>query len=185
MKRLIIILFVLPFIAWGQKIDLSGGNYKVDATSIELDGEVNIVGVLKLQGGAGTTGQVLLSAGGGNTVWGTVTVSSSLQVKDPVACASTANLTLSGEQTIDGVVTSTSRVLVKDQTAADENGIYVSAAGAWSRASDAATWDTLIGAYTAVSGGTVNAGAGIIVPSRQAYLRQMPSPGHSLPYRNL
>ena len=54
----------------------------------------------------------------------------------PVACATTANITLSGEQTIDGVTTSASRVLVKDQTDAAENGIYVSAAGAWSRATD-------------------------------------------------
>lgn len=54
----------------------------------------------------------------------------------PVDLATTANITLSGEQTIDGTLTSTSRVLVKDQTDPAENGIYVSAAGAWSRASD-------------------------------------------------
>jgi len=160
MKRLIFIFLLIPIILSGQSIDLSGGDYKINATNIEINGETNVVGVLKLQGSAGTDGQALLSAGGGNTVWGTVTVSSSLQVKDPVACASTANLTLSGEQTIDGVETSTSRVLAKDQTDSEDNGIYVTAAGAWSRAGDAATWDTLAGAYVAVSAGTVNAGAG-------------------------
>ena len=56
--------------------------------------------------------------------------------KLPVRVATTANITLSGEQTIDGVSTSTDRVLVKDQTAGEDNGIYVSAAGAWARAAD-------------------------------------------------
>ena len=56
--------------------------------------------------------------------------------KSPVTVATTANITLSGEQTIDGVLTSTDRVLVKNQTAGEDNGIYVSAAGAWARATD-------------------------------------------------
>lgn len=63
------------------------------------------------------------SAGGANT-------------KDSVRCATTANITLSGEQTLDGIATSADRVLVKNQSAGAENGIYVSAAGAWARASD-------------------------------------------------
>jgi len=57
--------------------------------------------------------------------------------KAPVDLVSTSNITLSGEQTIDGVLTSTSRVLVAGQTNTDDNGIYVTAAGAWSRATDA------------------------------------------------
>lgn len=63
--------------------------------------------------------------------------------KISVACASTANLALTGEQTIDGVLTSASRVLVKDQTAGEENGIYVTGAGAWTRATDADAADEL------------------------------------------
>lgn len=47
------------------------------------------------------------------------------------------NITLSGEQTLNGLLTSGSRVLVTEQTAPEDNGIYVSAAGAWSRATDA------------------------------------------------
>ena len=57
--------------------------------------------------------------------------------KQPVRVATTANITLSGEQTIDGVLTSADRVLVKNQATGSENGIYVSAAGAWARAADA------------------------------------------------
>ena len=45
--------------------------------------------------------------------------------------------TLSGEQTLAGLLTSASRVLVVEQTSPAENGIYVTAAGAWARASDA------------------------------------------------
>lgn len=48
----------------------------------------------------------------------------------------TSNLVLSGEQTIDGVLTSGSRVLLVNQTDPSENGIYVTAAGAWTRATD-------------------------------------------------
>ena len=54
-----------------------------------------------------------------------------------VDTVATSNITLSGEQTIADLATSTSRVLVIGQTDATENGIYVTAAGAWSRASDA------------------------------------------------
>lgn len=87
-------------------------------------------------------------------------VSQGVSPKEPVACASTANLTLSGEQTIDGVSTSASRVLVKNQSTASQNGIYVSAAGAWSRAADMDAWDETVGAFIFVSGGTTQASTG-------------------------
>jgi hypothetical protein len=49
----------------------------------------------------------------------------------------TSNITLSGTQTIDGVaVVAGDRVLVTGQTTASQNGPYVVAAGAWSRAAD-------------------------------------------------
>lgn len=59
--------------------------------------------------------------------------------KDSVLVATTANIALTGEQTLDGVLTSASRVLVWKQTNAAQNGLYVSAAGAWSRSTDADT----------------------------------------------
>lgn len=61
---------------------------------------------------------------------------SSVAIKPPCDCATTANITLSAEQTIDGVTTSSSRVLVKNQTDQTANGIYVSNSSAWSRATD-------------------------------------------------
>lgn len=77
-------------------------------------------------------------------------------VKLSCATATTANIVLSGEQTIDGVLTSGSRVLVKNQTTASENGIYVSAAGAWTRATDSDTGAELDDAMVKVTGGTTN-----------------------------
>lgn len=76
--------------------------------------------------------------------------------KDPCVVATTANITLSGEQTIDGVLTSASRVLVKNQATTSQNGIYVSAAGAWSRATDADDASELEGAAVGVNQGTTN-----------------------------
>lgn len=76
----------------------------------------------------------------------------------PVSCATTANITLSGEQTLDGVLTSASRVLVKAQAAPEENGIYISASGAWSRASDMNEAAEFLGTSVSVTGGTVEAG---------------------------
>ena len=77
--------------------------------------------------------------------------------KDGVLNATTANITLSGEQTIDGVLTSTSRILVKDQTLPEDNGIYVTAAGAWTRATDMDAWNEVISSVVAVQQGTLNA----------------------------
>jgi hypothetical protein len=74
-----------------------------------------------------------------------------------VKSATTANVALTGEQTIDGVLTSESRILVKNQSAPAENGIYVTAAGAWSRAVDADGLDEILpGMLVHVSEGTEN-----------------------------
>jgi hypothetical protein len=57
--------------------------------------------------------------------------------KLPCKVATTAAITLSGTQTIDGVaVVAGDRVLVKNQGTGADNGIYIVAAGAWSRAVD-------------------------------------------------
>jgi hypothetical protein len=84
-------------------------------------------------------------------------VSASAQVaKQAVLVVSTSNLTLSGEQTIDGVLTSTSRILVAGQTTAADNGIYVTAAGAWARSTDAdVSGEIFRGMSVFVSSGTL------------------------------
>lgn len=84
-------------------------------------------------------------------------VAQGLDPKASVLVATTANITLSGEQTIDGTLTSASRVLVKNQTAPAENGIYVSAAGAWARGTDMDNWLEVPGAFVFVEVGSTNA----------------------------
>lgn len=88
-----------------------------------------------------------------------------LDVKDSVRVATTANITLSGTQTIDGIsVIAGDRVLVKNQTTASANGIYVAAAGAWSRANDFdASGKVTSGAFTFVEVGTAGADSGFVL----------------------
>jgi hypothetical protein len=78
--------------------------------------------------------------------------------KASVRVATTANIVLSGTQTIDDIaVIVGNRVLVKDQTTASQNGIYVVAAGAWTRATDADTGTKVTsGMYAFVEEGTNN-----------------------------
>lgn len=60
--------------------------------------------------------------------------------KASVRVASTANVAISGLLTIDGITLAASdRVLLKNQTAGADNGIYLAASGAWTRATDADT----------------------------------------------
>ena len=84
-----------------------------------------------------------------------------LSWKQAVLVATTANITLSGTQTIDGVaVTAGARVLVKNQTTTSQNGIYVVAAGAWSRAADSTTAAQIDGEAVYVQQGTSFADTG-------------------------
>jgi len=85
--------------------------------------------------------------------------------KLPVLVSTTANVTLSGEQTLDGVLTSASRVLVRFQTAPAENGIYVSAAGAWARSADMNSWAEVPTAFCVVELGTLYANTGWLCTS--------------------
>lgn len=85
-------------------------------------------------------------------------VANGLVQKAAVRAATTANITLTGTQTIDGVVLiAGDRVLAKDQTTATANGVYIVAAGAWARSTDADISAKVQPGFTAfVSEGTVN-----------------------------
>ena len=82
--------------------------------------------------------------------------------KYSVLAATTAPLTLSGLQTVDGVALQAgSRVLVKDQEASKDNGLYLVAAGAWSRSSDADTNAKVTpGLFVLVEKGSINGDSG-------------------------
>lgn len=78
--------------------------------------------------------------------------------KEPCRATTTVDIILSGPQTVDGVLLATGdRVLVKDQVGGEENGIYLVAAGPWTRTIDA---DSSIkirpGTLVAVAEGTLH-----------------------------
>jgi hypothetical protein len=93
-------------------------------------------------------------------------VASGLDVKQSARVATTgSNISLSGLSTIDGItLIAGDRVLVKDQTAGADNGIYVAASGAWSRASDAnEDAEVTSGLFTFIEEGSANGGMGFVL----------------------
>jgi len=77
-----------------------------------------------------------------------------LSWKQPVLCATTANITLSGLQTIDTVsVTAGARVLVKNQSNQAQNGLYIASSGAWTYSTDGNTWNDYVSAICFVESG--------------------------------
>lgn len=96
-------------------------------------------------------------------------VAQGLDAKGSVRAASTGNVaSLTGTMTIDGVaLIAGDRVLLKDQTTAALNGIYVVAAGAWSRSTDMDSWAEIPGAYSWVEEGTTNSDTGWVATANQ------------------
>lgn len=93
-------------------------------------------------------------------------VAQGLDVKASVKYASTGNLALSGTAITNIDVPSAiasltvgDRVLAKDQTTGTQNGIYVVASGAWTRATDMAAGSDASGAFTFVQYGSSTAGS--------------------------
>ena len=94
-------------------------------------------------------------------------VAQGLDPKASCVVASTGNIaTLSGLLTIDGVtLQSGDRVLVKNQTAAENNGIYLASASAWTRSPDMDAWSEVPNAFTFVEGGSTQADTGWVCTS--------------------
>lgn len=87
-----------------------------------------------------------------------------LDVKNSVRVATTANVDLESVTTIDGVTLSEGdRVLVKNQSTASQNGIYVFASNALTRADDAGDGQLSAGTFTFVEEGSVNADSGFVI----------------------
>ncbi|MDR3561916.1 MAG: hypothetical protein P4N59_10845 [Negativicutes bacterium] len=77
--------------------------------------------------------------------------------KQPVRVAAPGNIALNGLQTVDGVALAAGdRALLPNQTNAAQNGIWVAAAGAWARGTDANTAALLKGAYVVATEGAAN-----------------------------
>lgn len=86
-------------------------------------------------------------------------VATGLKVKQACRLASTTNLSLTGAATVDGIaVVTADRILVKNQTTGSQNGIYsANTAGAWTRTTDADTWDEIVGATCFITAGSTQA----------------------------
>ena len=116
---------------------------------------------------ATTTGTITATPSGPNDIVNQAyvdAVAQGLAFKQPANFTTTGNITLSG-LAVQGngdwtsTLTAGNRILVKNQTAGADNGIYVAAAGAWARSSDANTWDEIVSAYLFILSGTVWAGS--------------------------
>jgi hypothetical protein len=85
-----------------------------------------------------------------------------LDWKGSCRLATTANVGLSGLANIDGVTPlANDRILVKNQSTGGENGIWIAAAGSWTRATDAdVDAEVTAGLTTMVTEGATNANTG-------------------------
>ena len=124
---------------------------------------------------ATTTGTITTTPSGPNDIVNQAyvdAVAQGLSFKQPANFTTTGNITLSGlavQANGDWTATLTAgdRILVKNQTAGADNGIYVAAAGAWARSSDANTWNEIVSAYLFVLAGTVWAGSSWVDTNQQ------------------
>ena len=116
---------------------------------------------------ATTTGTITSVPSGPNSIVNQAyvdAVAQGLAFKQPAAFTTTGDITLSGLTTQAGgdwpsTLAAGDRILVKNQIAQEDNGIYVAASGAWTRATDANTYDEFLSAYLFVISGTIYSGS--------------------------
>ena len=140
-----------------------GSSLVVPVLTVNAQGQLTSVTNTTINAVTLTTGSITTTPVNNNDIANKAYVDSiaqGLNTKAPVLVATTANITLLGEQTIDGITTSSSRVLVKNQSIPANNGIYVSSATAWTRSTDANTWNQLVSAYVWVEEGTTQGDTG-------------------------
>ena len=92
-------------------------------------------------------------------------IAQGLDPKASCVYGTTGNITLTGLTTQAGgdwasSLTSGDRILVKSQTAPAENGIYVAASGAWTRATDMNTWAEVPSSFVFIEAGATLADTG-------------------------
>ena len=121
------------------------GNVAITGANVSL----GAVGNVKITGGS--TNQLIKTDGAGNLSFTTISGDSYKLKPVRVSTNASGNVALTGTYAIDGVMVAVGdRVLVMNQSDATQNGIYVVASGAWTRATD---FDT--GAATLIGGITV------------------------------
>lgn len=92
-------------------------------------------------------------------------VAQGLDAKASVVWTTTGNVALNGTAVQGGgewtaALAAGTRLLLKNQTAPAENGLWVAAAGAWTRAADMDVWAEVPGAFVFVEQGAVHADTG-------------------------
>jgi hypothetical protein len=93
-----------------------------------------------------------------NRQWVLANVAGGVVSSGTAKAATTANIALSATQTVDGIALSAGDVcLVKNQTTPSGNGLYVVAAGAWTRHTSMDAWSEVPGMIVSVQQGTTNA----------------------------
>ena len=136
-------------------------NNAIDAAKLDSSDNFSFSGQIRYTG-SDTNTQALATRGFVESV------AAGLDPKDSCKVATTGNITLSGTQTIDGVsVSAGDRVLCIAQSDSKENGIYICAAGSWSRSSDMAAGSNAAGASMFIEQGTANGDKGFVCTSNK------------------
>lgn len=171
------------FLTSGTGVTTFSGGTTGLTPSAATSGAVTLAGTLAIaNGGTGSGTQNFVDLTTAQTVGGAKTFSADVQIpaipvnatsavsksyidnaitgitwKAAVKVATTVNIVLSAAQTIDGILlVAGDRVLVKNQTTQADNGIYLVAAGAWTRSLDADAASEIETATVAVTSGTIN-----------------------------
>ena len=141
-----------------------GSSSSVPVFAVNAQGQITSVTNTTINAVALTTGTISTSPSASTDIANKAyvdTTAQGLSAKASCRLATTANITLSGNQTIDGVTTVTgNRILVKNQSSSQFNGIYVAAAGAWTRAADMDVWSEVPGSFVFITAGSTQANTG-------------------------
>jgi len=138
-----------------------GTSYQVPTITIDAQGRITSASNTTINAVTLTTGTISTAPTGNTDIANKAYVDSvaqGLNIKAAVAWATTGNITLSGLGTQaggewTGTLTAGDRILVKNESSPATNGIYAASAGAWTRTTDADTWNELVSAFVFVQQG--------------------------------
>jgi len=150
-----------------------GSSYQVPTYTVNAQGQLTLAANTTIDAVTLTTGSITTTPSSANDIANknyVDSVAQGLDAKASCVVATTVNLAaLSGFLTIDGVtVAASDRVLVKNQTLTQDNGIYVAASGAWSRATDMSTWAQVPNSFTFIESGSTQADTGWVTTANQS-----------------
>ena len=145
----------------GVSASTYGSSYQVPVIAIDAQGRITSAANTTIDAVTLTTGTISTTPTNATDIAnkGYVdAVAQGLNVKAAAAWATTANITLSGLGTQAGgewttTLTAGDRILVKNQSTQANNGIYSASSSAWTRTTDADTWNELVSAFVFVQKG--------------------------------